>query len=139
MSKAPVQKEPSIVEVLIAEDNQDFSRLLKIAIDSQTDMRVTCSLPRADSILKEIERLQPHVLIIDLSMPGKQPLLVIREAADQFPAIRTIAFSAHDDQETIDRVLRAGAAGYISKMQGLQSIITGVRQAASGEAIRDAG
>lgn len=112
---------------MIADDNLDFCKLLGIAINSQPDMRVISTLHRADSIFEEVERLSPHILIVDLSMPGKQPLTAIQETSQKFSSTQIIAFSAHDDQETIDKVLTSGAVRYISKMQGLQSILSGIR------------
>lgn len=128
---AQAQDRSPIINVLVAEDNLDLCKLLEMALNSQPDMRVIRSLHRADTILEELERLQPHVLIIDLSMPGKQPLHVISEVADQFPDIQTIAFSAHDDQDSVNRAMMAGAADYVSKMQGLQSLMAGVRRVAA--------
>ncbi len=131
------QEDKSIIKVLLVDDHQDLCELLHLAIRNERDMQLTSMLHRADGVLEEVRRHRPDVLIIDLCMPGKQPLLVIREVSDQYPDTRAIAFSAYDDQQSVDEAMAAGAAGYISKMQGLQSIVAGVRRIARGAALTE--
>jgi DNA-binding NarL/FixJ family response regulator len=137
MAKALPEGESAIIKVLVVDDHRDLCELLEMAINSERDMKMTTMLHRADDVLQEIERDRPHILIIDLCMPGRQPLSVIREVSDRYPQTRSIAFSAYDDQETVNEAMAAGAAGYISKMQGLQSIMAGVRKVINGEAVSE--
>ena len=121
------------IRVLVVDDHHDLCELLEMVINSEPGMQLTKVLHRADTVLEELAAGGTDIVLIDLNMPGRQPLPVIEEISRQYPEIRIIAFSAYDDQESVDMALKAGASGYISKMQGLQTIMSGVRRVARGE------
>jgi DNA-binding NarL/FixJ family response regulator len=120
------------IRILVVDDHHDLCELLEMVINTEPGMHLTKVLHRADGVIDELQKDPADIVLIDLNMPGRAPLPVIEEIRDRFPGTRIIAFSAYDDQESVDSALRAGASGYISKMQGLQSIMSGVRRVAGG-------
>jgi DNA-binding NarL/FixJ family response regulator len=125
--------DPAAIRILVVDDHHDLCELLEMVILSEPGMYLTKVLHRADSVIEELDRQPADVVLIDLNMPGRPPLPVIGEIRTHFPGTRIIAFSAYDDQESVNSALQAGASGYISKMQGLQSIMSGVRRVAGGQ------
>lgn len=121
------------IRVLVVDDHRDLCELLGMVINSESGMELTKVLHRADAVMDELTSGGTDIVLIDLNMPGRQPLSVIEEISELYPQIRIIACSAYDDQESVDMALKAGASGYISKMQGLQTIMSGVRRVARGE------
>jgi two-component system, NarL family, response regulator DesR len=132
------------IRVLFVDDNQDLSTILRMVIDSEPDMRCVGSLASADTLVAEVRRLctqappptpdvaTPLVVILDATMPGKDPLEAMRELAAALPQVRTIIYSGHDDPGFIERVIGAGAWGCVSKRHEPAAITRAVREVCAG-------
>ena len=122
-----------VVKVLCVDDNPDLGRLYRTVIDAQPGMKCVGCLDSADGLIGEVERTQPDVVLIDLTMPGRDPLDAIRELAAAHPQTRAIVFSGIDDAATVDRAVEAGAWGYVSKSRDIHSVVDAIRRVSSGE------
>jgi two-component system, NarL family, response regulator NreC len=127
------------IRVLCVDDNRDIAMLLEMAINSAPGMASAGVLYRADGLLQEVEQKRPDVVLLDLSMPGEDPIAIAREMAARFPESRTIVFSAYDDQELIRQAADAGAMGYVRKGGNVPAILDAIRRVANGERLFDAG
>ncbi len=87
----------------------------------------------------EYARCRPDVVVMDLSMPGMGGLEAVRRLLAQDPKARILALSAHEDTAHPQRVLRAGALGYLTKRSAPDALIAAVTAVAAGEAYVDAG
>jgi two-component system, NarL family, invasion response regulator UvrY len=81
---------------------------------------------------------RPDVVVMDLSMPGMGGLEAVRRLLAQDPQARVLALSAHEDTAHPQRVLRAGALGYLTKRSAPDALIAAVRSVAAGEPYVDA-
>ena len=86
----------------------------------------------------EYAQARPDVVVMDLSMPGMGGLEAVRRLLAQDPQARILVLSAHEDTAHPQRVLRAGALGYLSKRSAPETLITAVQAVAAGEAWVDA-
>jgi two-component system invasion response regulator UvrY len=80
---------------------------------------------------------RPDVVVMDLSMPGMGGLEAVRRLLAQDPDARILALSAHEDTAHPQRVLRAGALGYLTKRSAPETLIAAVRAVAAHEAYVD--
>jgi DNA-binding NarL/FixJ family response regulator len=119
--------------VLCVDDNRDIVMLLEMAINSAPDMCSAGALYRADRLLEHVESSRPDVVLLDLSMPGEDPIAIARELANRWPETRTIVFSAYDDQEVLQQVVDAGASGYVRKGENVTAILDAIRRVMRGE------
>ncbi|MBK1687225.1 response regulator [Rubrivivax gelatinosus] len=85
-----------------------------------------------------VPRLRPDVVVMDLAMPGMGGLDAVRRLLAQDPKLRILVLSAHEDTAHPQRVLRAGALGYLSKRAAPEALIAAVAAVARGEAYVDA-
>jgi len=83
-------------------------------------------------------RLQPDVVVMDLSMPGMGGLEAVRRLLSHDEKVRVLALSAHEDTAHPRRVLRAGALGYLAKRSAPEALIEAVRTVARGDRYIDA-
>lgn len=132
------------IRVLFVDDNRDLSAVLRMVIDAEPDMRYVGSLVSADKLVAEVRRLctqaprpthdaaTPLVVILDATMPGKDPLEAMSELAAAFPQVRTIIYSGHDDPGFIERAIDAGAWGCVSKSDEPTAITRAVREVWAG-------
>lgn len=82
-------------------------------------------------------RVKPDVVVMDLSMPGMGGLEAVRRLIAQDPKARVLALSAHEDAVHPQRVLRAGALGYLAKRSAPETLAAAVRAVARGERYLD--
>lgn len=87
---------------------------------------------------QEYPRVKPDVVVMDLSMPGMGGLEAVRRLLAQDPKARILALSAHEDTAHPQRVLRAGALGYLAKRSAPDALIAAVTAVARGQRYVDA-
>lgn len=134
---------PATIRVLCVDDNRALTEVLRRVIDAQPDLRCVGCLASANDLLAEVRRLctspaqtppdsaTPLVIILDATMPGKDPLEAVGELAAAFPQARTIIYSGHDDRWFIDRAIDAGAWGCVSKSDDPAAVTRAVRKVAA--------
>jgi two-component system response regulator DesR len=132
------------IRVLFVDDNRDLSAVLGMVINAEPDMRCVGTLVSADKLVAEVRRFctqaprptpdaaKPLVVILDATMPGKDPLEAMSELAAAFPQVRTIIYSGHDDPGFIKRAVDAGAWGCVSKRDEPTAITRAVREVWAG-------
>lgn len=79
-----------------------------------------------------IERLKPDLVIMDLTLPDKHGLELLKDIQAQHPGLRCLVLSMHDETLYAERALRAGARGYIMKEAAADHLVTAVRKILSG-------
>lgn len=125
------------IRVLCVDDNADMNAAYQLMIDS--DPRMTCvgCCTSADRLLATIDGMspRPHVILLDATMPGKDPLVAMSELGQKYPEVRTIICSGHDGAAFVQRVKDARAWGFVSKRGEPDVIMSAVREVAAGRAV----
>ncbi len=96
------------------------------------DVVVVGEAVSGDEVLPAVERGGVDVLLLDVTMPGRGFLDVLRELAERFPKVKTVVLSAHAEDEYAVRALRVGARGYITKERTSEELVAAVRLAYRG-------
>ena len=120
------------IRVLCVDDSPDVIRMLQITIGREADLECTGALSSADHLIEKATADQPDVVLLDLTMPGRDPLEAVAEMARSMPDIRVLVFSGFDDQAHVDAVFQAGAWGLVSKNAEISAILAAIRQVAAG-------
>jgi DNA-binding NarL/FixJ family response regulator len=120
--------------VLCVDDNSDITAVMRMVIETDAGLICVGCLASADRLISEVRGMnqQPHVILLDATMPGTSPLDVMRDMAAEMPTIRTIVYSGHTDSAFIDRVMNLGAWGYVSKNDDPATILQAVHVVAAG-------
>lgn len=121
-----------MIRVMLVDDHalvrMGFRMLLA---DAQAE--VVAEAGDGEQACRDYARVQPDVVVMDLSMPGMGGLEAVRRLLAQDPKARILALSAHEDTAHPSRVLRAGALGYLAKRSAPEELATAVRAVARGE------
>ena len=125
------------VRVLGVDDNVALAALLGMMIEDADGLEGVGWLNQADRLLTEIALLLPDVVLLDMSMPGQDPLQVLREVALKFPDVRVLVISGFTQTEYVDRAIEAGAWGYVSKGSDPGNILSAIHKVARGEFVLD--
>ena len=82
---------------------------------------------------KSLRKLKPDLVLVDITLPGKNGIEFIKDARALHPDLRILVMSMHDESLYADRVLRAGGRGYIRKQEGGDKLIEAMRRVLRGE------
>lgn len=130
MTKPP---DESKSRILIVEDHPMFREQIAHLIGREPDMLI-CG--EADNIRDGLElacKLQPHLIIVDISLRGASGLELLKQLRGQALDIPALVLSMHDESLYAERAFRAGARGYITKHEASAKVMTAVRQVLQGE------
>jgi two-component system response regulator NreC len=103
------------IRVLIADDHQIVRDGLRSLLEKEPDLEVIAAVEDGRATVRMVEELQPDVVIMDISMPGLNGIEATRKITRDFPNIKVIALSMHDDGRFVTNMLKAGASGYLLK------------------------
>lgn len=132
MSKPSNNRRASGSQIFIIEDHPVFCEGLAQMVGSEKDLNVCGTAGTADKALKEIARLKPDLVLVDLGLPGKSGLEFIKEIRVVNRKIKLLVVSMHDEAVYADRVLRAGGDGYIMKQENPEEIVHAIRDVLLG-------
>ncbi len=136
---APARSPSSRARVLCIDDAPDITEMLARLIRREPDLDDAGALDSVDGLVAEVERRGATIVVIDLSIPGGEPLKAIRELTARAPSCRIIAYSGYDDPETREAARRAGAWELVSKAIDPREVVRVIRRAASAPASVNAG
>ena len=120
------------IRVLIADDHTLMRSGLKMLISTQPDLIVVGEAGDFPTARERIAELHPHVVTMDLSMPGGDAVHEIKELARDFPDVRILVLTMHDDSTMLQAVFSAGAIGYLVKSAADTELLTAIRTVAAG-------
>jgi DNA-binding NarL/FixJ family response regulator len=123
---------PRAKRVFIVEDHPVFRQGLTQIINAETGLTVCGQAENVPRALKGLARLKPDVVLVDITLPGKSGLELIKTVRATDRSIKLLAVSMHDEALYADRVLRAGADGYIMKQEDPEEILHAIRDVHAG-------
>ncbi len=127
-----MQSAPSRKQVYVVDDHPVFREGMAQIINGEQDLLVCGQAGDAEQALPEIERLQPAIVLVDLSLPGKSGLELIRAIRARNRTVKLLVVSMHDEALYATRVLRAGGDGYVMKEEDPEEIVNAIRDVLAG-------
>jgi len=129
----------SKIKVLLVDDHMVVRAGFRMLLASQPFIGEIIDIERGELAVKECERFQPDVVVMDLSMPGIGGLEAIRRLCKYHPNVLILVYSIHDEKIYIERALDAGARGYVSKNSAAEVLAEAVAVIASGKSYIEQG
>ena len=120
-------------KVLLVDDHPIVRQGIRMLVDQESDLEVCGEAESEVEALRLIEQTQPDIAVVDLSLKGSSGLSLTREIRTRHPQVQVLVLSMRDEAFYAERVLRAGAKGYITKEQGSERIIEGIRKVVAGQ------
>lgn len=121
--------------VMLVDDHAVVRAGYRRLIELEPGLAVVAEAADADQALALLARLDPlpAVAVVDLSMPGRSGLDLLRRIALRWPAVQTLVFSMHDGPALVTQALEAGAAGFVTKRSAPEVLVEALRRVAAGE------
>jgi DNA-binding NarL/FixJ family response regulator len=118
--------------VLIVDDHPIFRNGISELINNEPDLSVCGGVESAPTALAAPDRLQPDMLIVDISIEGTNGIELVKAIRAQRPGLPVLIVSMHDENIYAERALRAGARGYVMKAAPSGRVIEAIRQILGG-------
>jgi DNA-binding NarL/FixJ family response regulator len=119
--------------VLLVDDHPMLRQGLAQVINQQKDLTVCCEAGDAGEAEQRITSSKPDLAVVDISLEGKSGLEFIKDLQALHPEVPVLVMSMHDESLYAERVLRAGARGYVMKKAGGEAVLQAIRQVLSGK------
>jgi len=122
-----------MIKILIADDHAIVREGLKQILSETSDMVVTAEAGNGQEVMDEIGKDGFDLIILDIAMPGKNGVDVLKELKGQKPEIPVLVLSMYPEEQYAVRVLKAGASGYLTKESAPQELVKAIRQISQGK------
>jgi DNA-binding NarL/FixJ family response regulator len=123
------------VRVLIADDHPLFREGMRGRLDRVADVAVVGEAASGDEAVELAHKLEPHIILMDIKMPGLNGIEATREIQRANPQIGILVLTMFEDDDSVFAAMRAGAKGYLLKDSGGEGVVHAIRAVASGEAV----
>lgn len=118
--------------MLVVDDHPVFRAGLIGLVQQESDITVCGEADDAAHTLTAIDRLKPDLVLMDIGLPDKSGLELLKDVRAMHPGLPVLIISMHDETLYAERVVRAGGRGYIMKQAGPDKIIQAIRKVFSG-------
>ena len=125
--------EQAKTKVFLVDDHPLVRELLSQLIQRENDMEVCGEAEDAHEAVSKIEQSRPDIVIADISLKTTHGLELVKDLQVRWPSLPVLMLSMHDESLYAERVLRAGAKGYITKQEATKKILFAIRQVLSGQ------
>ena len=116
--------------VLLADRHQNMLESIRSLLETVFDVVVLVA--DENSLLDSLEKVNPDLVVVDLSLPITEEVNVARRIIKYSPDIKVIILSGHDEQTAVDDCLSAGAAGFVLKRTAANDLIPAVWEVLKG-------
>jgi two-component system response regulator NreC len=123
------------IRVLLADDHTILRDGIRALLVDQADIEVIGEAEDGLSTVKMVGKLKPDVVIMDIAMPLLNGLEATRQIQRDYPQVKVLILTMHDNEEYIRQVLAAGALGYVLKDAAAHDLLGAIRAVQRGEAV----
>lgn len=123
-----------MIRIVVADDHTIVREGLKQLLSATSDLSVVAEAQDGHQVLERVRALDFDVLLLDMSMPGKSGIELIKQVHAEKPKLRILVLSMHEEEQYAVRAIRAGAAGYLTKDSASAQLVSAIRKVAGGGA-----
>ena len=131
--KQPDKTNEKKANILIVDDHPIVRQGLTELVNHEKDLVVCGQAEDANKAMKAVKELKPDLVIVDISLKETSGMELIKDLNAQYPNLPVLALSMHDESLYAERVLRAGARGYVMKAEATEKVIIAIHKILNGE------
>ena len=126
------ESDASPKRILIVDDHPIMRLGLTRLVEAEPDLEVVHEAGTAREALAHLEKEKPDLVLVDMTLPDRSGLELIKDIRAAFEGVQCLAISMHDEELYAERVLRAGGRGYVMKEEAPDKLIQAIRRVMSG-------
>ncbi|MEO9476550.1 MAG: response regulator transcription factor [Cyclobacteriaceae bacterium] len=123
----------SKIKIIVVDDHQLFREGMLSLLAKNDGLEIVGEAENADKFFQLMDTADPHVVLIDITMPGLNGLEVIKMSKSKYPAAKFIVLTMHAEGQYVVRAVRNGAFGYLIKNADEQELLDAIETVASGK------
>ncbi|HSJ98680.1 MAG TPA: response regulator transcription factor, partial [Myxococcota bacterium] len=123
-----------MIRLVVADDHTIVREGLKQLLGAAGDLEVAGEAQNGHEVMERVRTLDFDLLLLDMSMPGKSGIELIRQVHAEKPKLRILVLSMHEEHQYAVSAIRAGAAGYLTKESASRQLVEAIRKVAAGGA-----
>jgi DNA-binding NarL/FixJ family response regulator len=112
-----------MTRILIVDDHKILREGLRSLIEKNQAMEVIAEAEDGRAAVQLARKLQPDIVVMDISMPGMNGIEATRQIVKEFPGIKVVALSMHTDSQFVSEMLKAGVSGYVLKHEAMENLV----------------
>ena len=120
------------IKIMIADDHPIFRRGLKHTFSETADIEVVGEVENGDDLLDQLAKSEANLILLDISMPGKSSLEVLKNLRTHYSEIPVLMLSVYPEDQYAVRFIKTGASGYMTKESPSKELIEAIRKIARG-------
>jgi len=118
--------------IYIVDDHPLMRKGLAMTLEKEIGFELVGQAESAEEAINEIIDLKPDAAIVDISLPGMNGIELVKNLLHQVPELKILIVSRHDEELYAERALRAGAKGYLMKLEAVDVLIHALQQILNG-------
>ena len=122
-----------MIRVLVADDHPTLRAGVLHAIKQAPDIEVVGEAGTGPELWTRLDEVRPDVVLLDLQMPGFDPLQESSHIQEQYPDTNIVVLTIYDDEQHVQALVKAGAGGYLLKEEEASTVVRVVREVAAGK------
>jgi DNA-binding NarL/FixJ family response regulator len=123
-----------MIRLVLADDHTIVREGLKQILAAAGEFEIAGEAADGHEVMARVRSLDFDVLVLDMSMPGKSGIELIKQVRAEKPRLRMLVLSMHEEKQYAVRAIRAGAAGYLTKESASKQLVEAIRKIAAGGA-----
>jgi len=123
-----------VIEVLLADDHAIVRAGLKELLEDTGEIKVAGEATNGQEVMAQIRARSFDVAVLDMTMPGRSGIELIKQVKDEKPKLRILVLTMHSEEQYAVRALKAGASGYLTKEAAADQLVAAIRRIAAGGA-----
>ena len=120
------------IRLMLVDDHQVVRAGLRAFLETQPGMKVVAEASHGAEALERAARLQPDIILMDITMPGMDGLEATQRIKEKLPDCQVLALTVHEDKQYFMNMLAAGASGYLTKRAAADELVEAIRAVAAG-------
>ncbi len=120
------------IRVVLADDHTIVREGLRRILSGQSDIEIFGEATNGYEVMDRVRAGGFDLLLLDLSMPGKSGVDLIRQIKDERPKLPVLVLTMHEEDQYALRAIRAGASGYLTKESAPEQLVAAIRKIAAG-------
>jgi two-component system, NarL family, invasion response regulator UvrY len=121
-----------MINILLVDDHPIIRDGLRAALAQDTGLNVVGEAQNADEAITKTREARPDVVLLDISLPGKNGFEVLKQLHTEMPEVRVLILSTYSEKQYAVRCLKSGAWGYLTKSSGSAELIEAIRTIMQG-------
>jgi len=123
-----------MIRIVVADDHTIVREGLKQLLSVPEDLSVVGEARDGHQVMQMVRETDFEVLLLDMSMPGKSGIELIKQVRGEKPKLRILVLSMHEERQYAVRAIKAGASGYLTKESASAQLVSAIRKVAAGGA-----